>query len=238
MSMTGHPGSPPTRVGCSIGDIAAALYTALGITAALVHRERTGEGMKIDVAMLDCQVAIGENALARHFAGDTPGPIGARHPTAAPFDAFPTKDKYIVIASADDPGYRRLCDALGRPALATDPRFTTIGKRVANHAALKEEMSRALAARTADEWIAILRAAGLPCGPINTLADVATDPQIAARNMIVEVDDPVAGTVKLAGCPIKMSAFPDPHARATAPALDGDRARILAELAAEDDAEA
>ncbi len=238
MSMTGHPGSPPTRVGCSIGDIAAGLYTALGITAALVHRARTGEGMKIDVAMLDCQVAIGENALARHFAGDTPGPSGARHPTAAPFDAFPTKDKFIVIASADDSGFHRLCAALARADLATDPRFATIGKRVANHAALKEEMSRALAARPADEWIALLRAAGLPCGPINTMADVATDPQIAARNMIVEVDDPVAGPVKLAGCPIKMSAFPDPHARATAPALDGDRERILARLAAEDDREA
>jgi CoA:oxalate CoA-transferase len=163
-------------------------------------------------------------------------PAGARHPTAAPFDAFPTKDKYIVIASADDAGFRRLCDALSCPDLATDPRFTTIGKRVANHAALKDAMSRALAARPADEWIAVLRAAGLPCGPINTMADVASDPQIAARNMIVEVDDPVAGPVKLAGCPIKMSAFPDPHARATAPALDGDRARILAELADDDDA--
>jgi CoA:oxalate CoA-transferase len=235
MSMTGHPGSPPTRVGCSIGDITAGLYTAVGINAALVHRARTGEGMKIDVAMLDCQVAIGENALARHFAGDTPGPIGARHPSAAPFDAFPTADRHIIIASADDGGFRRLCEALGRPDLAADPRFATVRLRVANHEALKAEMSRTLATRTGAEWIAILRAAGLPCGPINTIADVAADPQVAARNMIVEVDDPDAGTVRVSGCPIKMSAFPDPHVRATAPRLDGDRVRILAELASDDE---
>ena len=230
MSLTGHPGNPPTRVGVSIGDIAAGLYTAVGINAALVHRARTGEGMMIDVAMLDCQVAIGENAIARHFAGETPGPIGARHPTSAPFDAFPTADGWIVIASADDAGYRRLCVTLELPELATDPRFTAVGLRVANHQALKDALSARLVTRPSTEWIAILRDAGLPCGPINTMAEVVADPQVAARNMIVEVDDPRAGKVRLFGCPIKMSAFPDPHERATAPALDGDRARILAEL--------
>jgi CoA:oxalate CoA-transferase len=230
MSLTGHPGNPPTRVGVSIGDIAAGLYTAVGINAALVHRARTGEGMMIDVAMLDCQVAIGENAIARHFAGEKPGPIGARHPTSAPFDAFPTADGWIVIASADDAGYRRLCATLAVPELATDPRFATVGLRVANHQALKDALSARLVTRPSAEWIAILRDAGLPCGPINTMAEVVADPQVAARNMIVEVDDPQAGKVRLFGCPIKMSAFPDPHERATAPTLDGDRARILAEL--------
>jgi CoA:oxalate CoA-transferase len=230
MSLTGHPGNPPTRVGVSIGDIAAGLYTAVGINAALVHRARTGEGMMIDVAMLDCQVAIGENAIARHFAGEKPGPIGARHPTSAPFDAFPTADGWIVIASADDAGYRRLCATLAVPELATDPRFATVGLRVANHQALKDALSARLVTRPSAEWIAILRDAGLPCGPINTMAEVVADPQVAARNMLVEVDDPQAGKVRLFGCPIKMSAFPDPHERATAPTLDGDRARILAEL--------
>jgi CoA:oxalate CoA-transferase len=230
MSLTGHPGNPPTRVGVSIGDLAAALYTTIGINAALVHRANTGEGMKVDVAMLDCQVAIGENAIVRHFAGDTPGPIGARHPSSAPFDAFPTKDGHLVIASADEPGFRRLCVTLDRPDLAADPRFAHVRLRVANHEALKHELSKTLAARPTAEWVEILRAAGLPCGPINTIADVVADPQVAARNMIVEVEDPRAGTVKVFGCPIKMSAFPDPHVRATAPAVDADRARILAEL--------
>ncbi len=235
MSMTGHPGNPPTRVGTSIGDIAAALFTAVGINAALVHRARTGEAMKLDVAMLDCQVAISENAIARHFAGDPPGPIGARHPVVAPFDAFPTKDRHIILAIGGEAAYPKLCAALGCPDLAGDPRFATNERRLANHEALKDKLSAALAERTAEEWLAIFRAAGLPCGPINTIEDVVNDAQVAARNMIVEVEDAKAGTVKLFGCPIKMSAFADPHVRATAPELDGDRERILEELVDEED---
>ncbi len=235
MSMTGHPGNPPTRVGTSIGDIAAALFTAVGINAALVHRARTGEAMKLDVAMLDCQVAISENAIARHFAGDPPGPIGARHPVVAPFDAFPTKDRHIILAIGGEAAYPKLCAALGCPDLAGDPRFATNERRLANHEALKDELSAALAERTGEEWLAIFRAAGLPCGPINTIEDVVNDAQVAARNMIVEVEDAKAGTVKLFGCPIKMSAFADPHVRATAPELDGDRERILEELVDEED---
>jgi len=234
MSITGHPGNPPTRVGTSIGDMAAGLFTAIGINAALVHRAKTGEGMKIDVAMLDCQVALMENAIARHFAGDRPGPIGARHPAAAPFDAFATRDGHIVIAVGDNGGFRKLCVALRRDALAADSRFATNALRLENHVALKDAISAALAERTSAEWLTILRAVGLPCGPINTVADVVDDPQVAARNMIVEVEDPTAGTVKLFGCPIKLSAFADPHVRATAPDLDGDRDRILDELRARD----
>jgi len=231
MSITGHPGNPPTRVGTSIGDIAAGLFTAIGVNAALVHRGRTGEGIKIDVAMLDCQVAITENAIVRYFAGDPPGPIGARHPVVAPFDAFPTKDGYIVIAVGDDAGYRKLCRTIGCDDLSENPLYATNALRLENQQALKEAISAALAERTSAECLTILRAAGLPCGPINTIEDVVNDPQVGARNMIVEVEDPTAGTVKLFGCPIKMSAFEDPHIRATAPELDGNRTQILKELA-------
>ena len=230
MSITGHPGSPPTRVGTSIGDLAAGLFTAVGINAALVHRAATGEGIKVDVAMLDCQVALGENALVRHFAGESPQPIGARHPAIAPFDAFPTKDRHIIIAVGGDAPFRTLCETLGCPAVADDPAFATNALRVEHQARLKDALSAVLMQRPAAEWLAILEAAGLACGPINTMAEVAADPQVAARNMLVEVDDPVAGRVTLFGCPIKMPAFEDPHLRATAPELDADRERILKEL--------
>ena len=235
MSITGHPGSPPTRVGTSIGDIAAGLYTAIGINAALYHRAQTGDSMKIDVAMLDCQVALGENAIVRHFAGDTPSPLGARHPAVAPFDAFPAKDCHIIIAIGGDDPFRKLCALVDRPELAEHPSFRTNSLRLQHQQALKDELGAALAARTGAEWITILRAAGLPCGPINSIADVVQCPQVAARNMIVEVQDPTAGTVKVFGCPIKMSGFPDPRVRASAPDLDGDRAHILRELAEADE---
>jgi CoA:oxalate CoA-transferase len=230
MSITGHPGAPPTRVGTSIGDIAAGLFTAVGINAALFHRAQTGAAMKLDVAMLDCQVAITENAIVRHFTGDPPRPIGARHPVESPFDAFPTEDRHIVIAVVDDGAYRKLCTAIGRADLATNPLFTSNTLRVQNQQALKDELSATLGTRCGADWVAILRDAGLPCGPINTIDDVVNDPQVAARNMIIEVEDSTAGRVKLFGCPIKMSAFDDPHVRTTAPDLDADRARILAEL--------
>jgi len=233
MSVTGHPGNPPTRVGTSIGDVAAGLFTAIGVNAALVHRAGSGEAIKVDVAMLDSQVAISENCIARYFAGDVPKPIGARHPSIAPFDAFPTGDSHIIIAAGDNGSFRRLCTTLGSAALLDDPRFADNQRRLEHQAELKEALSAALAADSADNWLRRLRAAGLPCGPINTFAEIVADPQIAARNMLVEVDDPRAGRVRLFGCPIKMSAFPDPHLRPTAPELDGDRDRILAGLARE-----
>jgi CoA:oxalate CoA-transferase len=231
MSITGHPGNPPTRVGTSIGDLAAGVFTAVGINAALVRRATTGEGMKVDVAMLDCQVALSENALTRHFAGETPGPLGARHPVVAPFDAFPTQDRPIIIAIGGDAQFRTLCETLARPDLADDPAFATNALRVEHQQRLKDALSAVLAERPAGEWLTLLEAAGLPCGPINTIAEVVADPQVAARNMLVEVDDPVAGRVTLFGCPIKLSAFDDPHVRATAPELDADRERILKDLA-------
>jgi len=234
MSLTGHPGGPPTRVGTSIGDIAAGLFTAIGVGTALFHRERTGEGMMIDVAMLDCQLAILENAIARYVAtGEAPGPIGSRHPSITPFEAYATADGYIVIAAGNDPLFARMCEAIGAPELAGDARFTSNDLRTRNHEPLKREMERALASRGSAAWLALLEDHGIPCGPLQDVAQVMADPQIAARNMVVTADDPDAGRLRMAGNPLKLSGVADPPTRAPAPALDGDRAAILGELGIE-----
>lgn len=231
MSLTGHEGAPPTRVGTSVGDITAGLFTTIGINAALYWRSQTGKGQKIDVAMLDCQIAILENAIARYFAtGQVPGPLGARHASITPFEAFTTSDGHVIIAAGNDALFRKLCEAIGRPELSNDARFTSNDLRTRNHAALKEQIEASLRTRTTAAWLAVLEPAGVPSGPINNVAEALSDPQIAARNMVVSVDDPDVGTLRMAGNPIKLSEFPDPTTRGAVPALDGDRAAILRSL--------
>jgi CoA:oxalate CoA-transferase len=231
MSLTGHPGDPPTRVGTSIGDITAGLFTAIGISSALYGREQSGEGVMIDVAMLDCQVAILENAIARYAStGEVPGPIGSRHPSITPFEAFATRDGHLVIAVGNDPLFGRFCEVIGRPDLAADPRFATNPLRCDHNAELKPELEAALAARSTADWLQAFEAEGIPCGPIQDVAQVLADPQVAARNMIVTADDPAVGPLRMAGNPIKTSAYADPTTRPPAPDLDADRARILGGL--------
>ncbi len=235
MSLTGWPGGPPTRVGTSIGDITAGLFGAIGVLAALQERTRTGLGRHVDVAMLDSQVAILENAIARYAAtGVVPGPLGARHPSIAPFAAFRARDKHLVIAAGHDGMFRKLCELLEASELCADPRFVGVQERVANADALGSELEKRLATRDAADWLALLAPAGIPCGPIHDVAGVLSDPQVRARNMIVSVDDPVAGRLEMPGNPIKLDGRADPTTRPPAPALDADRARILAELERED----
>lgn len=231
MSITGQPGGPPTRVGSSIGDLAAGLFTAIGVNAALLHRERTGEAMKIDVAMLDSQVAILENAITRYCAsGVSPGPLGARHPSIAPFAAFATADGHIIVAAGTEALFVKLAETLGHPEWPRDARFADNARRSENVAALQQEIEAVLGHRSGAEWLAILDAAGIPSGPINDVAALFGDPQVQARNMMVGVDDPDFPTLKVAGNPIKMSVFADAPTRGPVPRLDGDRERILADL--------
>jgi len=231
MSITGTPGGDLVRVGTSIGDLAGGLYTTIALNAALLHRERTGEATKIDVALFDCQLALLENAVMRYTTtGEIPGPLGARHPSITPFEAFATSDGHIIIAAGNDGLYVKLTEALGRPDLTENPLFTTNPLRNQHQAALKAEIESVLRGGTTDHWIAVLEKAGLPCGPVNNVAQALAHPQTEARNMLVSIDDPVTGPLKLAGNPIKLSAFPDPPTRAPAPELDADRGKLLREL--------
>jgi CoA:oxalate CoA-transferase len=231
MSITGHPGQPPVRIGMSIGDIGAGLYTTVAVNAALLHRERTGEATKVDIAMFDCQLALLENAIMRYtVTGEVPGPLGARHPSITPFEAFATATGSIIIAAGNDALYQKLCAAIGRPDLAADPSYRTNDLRNRNEPALKAEIERELKKKPADAWLEIISKGGVPCGPINTVDRALAHPQVEARNMLITVEDPKAGTLKLAGNPLKLSAFPDPPTRPPAPALDADRAKLRQEL--------
>jgi len=231
MSVTGFPGGQPTRVGMSIGDVGSGIYTAVAVNAALLHRFRTGEATKVDIGMFDCQLALLEGVVVRYTAeGVTPGPVGSRHATITPFQAFKTKDGNIIIAAGNDSLFVRLCNGLGKPGMGLDPEYLTNDLRRKNQKRLEAEIEAILAAKTTAEWIKIIGDAGVPCGPINNIAQALQHPQVEARNMLVTVPDGEGGTLKVSGNPLKMSAFPDPPTRDAAPDLDANRAAILKEL--------
>ncbi len=232
MSLTGHEDTPPTRVGTAIGDIAAGLFTAVGVNAALHERARTGRGRFIDIAMLDCQLAILENAVARYFTtGESPPPSGARHPSIAPFECYESGDGHIIMAAGNDALFRKLCEALEREDLLEDARFRTNPQRMEHVTALKTELERTLTTAGTAHWLACLEAAGVPCGPLNDVGAAVSQPQILARNMVVGIDDPRADAVRIAGNPIKISGHADPPQRGAIPDLDSARAAIIAEFA-------
>jgi len=235
MSITGEDGGPPTRVGASVGDITAGLFLVAGVNAALYHRAVTGDGMLLDVGMLDCQVAVLENAIARYTAmGEVPGPIGARHPSITPFAALRTRDGEVIVAAGNDKLFAQLCGVIGQPELASNPLFLTNALRTVHVHALHDELERALGARTSEEWLDALGAAGIPCGPLNDVAAVVADPHVQARRMIVDIDDSRVQPLRAAGNPIKWSAFDDLDVRPPAPDLDEHRAALLEELARAD----
>lgn len=209
MSITGQPDGPPTRVGASIGDITAGLFTTIGILAALHERERSGLGQLIDVAMLDCQLAILENAISRYLvSGEIPGRLGNRHPTITPFTSFPTKSGHLIVGAGNDGIFIKLCEAIGMPDLAQDPRFKTNPLRTEHWEELKPILEAVFAEKTTDEWISELEKHGIPCGPINTIDKVVSNPQVLARNMLVELNHPIAGRHTLTAAPIKFSRTP------------------------------
>ncbi len=205
ISITGEEGLPPVRVGVSIGDIAAAFFITIGILSALYYREKTGKGQLVDVGMLDCQVSILENAIIRYLTtGEIPKPLGSRHPSIAPFEAFPAKDGYVIFA-VGTAHWERFCIELGREDLIEDPRFKTNALRSENVSILQPIISEISRTKTVEEWIEKMEKSGVPCGPINTIDKVANHPQVREREMIIEINQPGVGFVKMAGNPIKLS---------------------------------
>lgn len=206
MSITGEKGGKPVRVGPSIGDITAGLFTSIGILAALNYRNETGKGQKVDVAMLDGQVAILENAIARYFVnGESPKPAGNVHNSIFPFEPFDTKDGEIMVAAGNDALWAKLCNELELSELIEDARFKTNPLRGENYDEMRPLLAEKFKLKTTQQWYETLTKAGIPNGPINDIEDVVNDPQVLEREMIVEVNHKKAGKTKVPGVPIKMS---------------------------------
>ncbi|MBI2850232.1 MAG: CoA transferase [Chloroflexi bacterium] len=239
MSLTGEPDGPPLKPGASLGDITAGLFTVIGILAALHEREKSGTGQFLDVGMLDCQLAILENAFARYFAtGEVPQRLGTRHPVFTPFQTFETKDSYVAVALVG--GTRNqwplFCAAIGHLELMDDERYQTGESRTQHYSELEPILSQAMKTRTTVEWIEALSKAGIACGPVNDIAQVASHPQVQAREMITEVTHPKLGKVKLVNSPVKLSRTPARIER-TSPDLGQDTRTLLAELLQMSDSE-
>ncbi|GIN93021.1 CoA transferase [Siminovitchia terrae] len=208
-SITGHPDNPPTRTGSSLGDMSAALYAAFGTMVALYHRERTGEGQFLDIAMMDSIFAMLETNVLRYTVDRiVPSRIGSRHPISTPFDIYGAKDGYIVIAIANDPLFARLCHVVERPELIDDPRFVTDSLRTQHEKELKEIIEEWLSSYTVEEAENSMNEAGVPCSRINSIKDVVEDEHTKIREMLVEVDHPIAGPMKVPGNPVKLSLTP------------------------------
>ena len=231
MSVTGHPNSEPTRVGTSIGDITAGLFTAIGINAALYDRQKTGKGTFIDVSMLDCQIAILENAIARYLSkNEIPEPMGSRHPSIAPFEAFKTKDSFLIIAAGNDKLFKSLCDVLEMPNIANNEMYKTNSLRSENIDKLKIIIEDKLKHKNTNDWIKLMENLKIPCGPIFNIKQAVENPQIKERNMIIKSYHKKIGEFKSAGNPIKMSTYKDETTRGDIPDLDEHRDKILKEF--------
>ena len=213
MSITGQPDGEPTRCGVSIGDLAAALYGVIAILAALRERDLSGAGRHLDIAMLDCQVAWLEDALARFSAtGKVPGPIGSRHPSITPFQHFRAADGYFVAGCGNESIWQRFCDAIGMSDLQRDARFLTNTDRTTNHNVLDPILQRHFEVNTRAYWLEKLEAANVPCAPIATVAEVSTNRHLEQRQMILHAAHPNFDGLIVPGSPLKtagISSAPD-----------------------------
>jgi CoA:oxalate CoA-transferase len=234
MSLTGWPDGPPSRVGTSFGDLGAALFAVIGILSALHRRSQNAQGGRVDIAMLDCQAALMETALARFDAeGKIPSRTGDSHPSLAPFESFQARDARFVIAAGNDTLFLLMADAIGAADLALDPLFSTNDLRCRNRPALIAAIEKVTRTRDVDHWIAKLNEAGVPCSPINTIDKLFDHPQLRARDMIIKVKSGEKGrAVKTGGNPVRMSGYVgnDTVNPVAAPTLNQHREAILHEF--------
>jgi crotonobetainyl-CoA:carnitine CoA-transferase CaiB-like acyl-CoA transferase len=229
MSLTGDPDGPPYRAGVAVFDVITGLHAAVAVLAALQHRDRTGEGQHIDLALLDVQVACLANQAANHLVGGlVPRRLGNAHPNIVPYQDFPTADGHMIIAVGNDGQFAKLCATLGHREWADDERFATNPQRVKHRAVLIGLLRDATRTQSTAHWVAAMEAAGVPCGPINTIDQVFQDPQVQARGLRVEMPHPTAGTVPLVANPIRLSGTPVDYRRAP-PTLGQHTDEVLAQ---------
>ncbi len=230
MSITGPEGGPPCRAGFSAGDIIAGHQAVIAILAALRHRDKTGRGQHYDGSMVDGLFAVLENAVVRYtVAGEIPEPLGSRHPSIVPFQSFRTKDSWIIAAIGNDELWVTFCDAVGRQELAREPRFRTNPLRTKNVKDLVSILSGEFEKRTTKEWSAIFDKAGLPYSRVNNVKEICEDPHIRYRKMIVEIDQPGVGRMKIAGSPFRLSETPG-EVYSPAPLLGEHTEEVLRDL--------
>jgi formyl-CoA transferase len=229
MSITGEPGGPPVKAGVPLTDLGAGLFALVGILAAVESRHRTGVGQHVDTSLVDAGVALSVWEATEYFSGaGVPVPMGSAHRMNAPYQAIRCADGYITIGAANERLFRRLCEVLGHPEWATAPEFADSAGRVRNRNALADRIESVTVQQPRSHWLAFFEANDIPCGPINDYAQVFADPQIVAREMVVEIEHPTLGHLRTLGSPIKMSATP-PDVSRRAPRLGEHTDEVLAE---------
>ena len=235
MSVTGHPDSPPTKVGVPLCDLNAGMFAAIGILTAYINRLRTGQGQHVDTSLLEAGIAYTFWESAMYFAtGEVPGPKGSAHRLTAPYQAFETSDGYVNIGAANQANWERLCTAIEREELVSDPRFVEPRDRMNNLDELTATLERTFSQRSSEYWLNRLEDAGVPAGPIYNIEQVYEDPQVRARDMVVKTDHPVAGRTSNIGIPIKLSETPGRFQR-PAPTLGQHTDEVLKQLGRSDD---
>lgn len=236
MSLTGDPAGEPVKSALPIADLFTGMYAAAGILAALRHAERTGEGQQLDIALLDCQIAVLGNLAANyHLTGETPQRFGNAHASIAPYQTFPTSDDFVVLAVGNDAQFRAFCGVAQLP-LADDPRFATNAARIANRIDLADAIASAMSQRPSSFWLTALQDGGVPCGPINTVAQVFADRHVAARDTIETVERAGGQALRLTRSPLRMNATP-PRTRAAPPPLGQDTAQTLRDMLGANDSD-